>query len=111
LFIVCSFQIELDYFLPVAELSVIDRLPSFKGLYTLFLLFYLKGIYPEERDCEQSGLLRIGNWPVPFSMQSNREADVFNCSLLQLLYNSYSHFLLALSLSVGFQKHVFGSLK
>jgi len=31
-----------------------------------FLFFYRKGIYPEERDCEQSGLLRIGNWPVPF---------------------------------------------
>ena len=33
-------------------------------------------------------------------MQSNREADTFTCSLLQLLYSSYSHFFLALSLSL-----------
>jgi hypothetical protein len=42
--------------------------------------------------------LEIG--PASFSMQFCREAGAFTCSMLQLLYSSFSHFLLVLPLSV-----------
>ena len=83
-----------------------------KGYIPFFLFFCRNGIYPEETDCEQSGLLRIGNWPVPFlcnPIERQTHSLVPCCNFYTVAFRIF--LLPCLSLCIGSQKLFSGSLR